>query len=178
MYKKVRIGWKTYYIRKLLPGHFINEDGGIPFSIFILKKDKTRFDILSDKLSIDSKLRSDKFKEIEDNLKLIKLICGKAIKDFDFDKFFSSHKYNHCVKVYNYIVKNSMSFYSEITVIKESQLELFDCLAQRYGGTPFDHLKTSLDEFMFNNIVRNYSVKKENQRKIIADRQFKQRTRK
>lgn len=160
MYENVTIDGCKYEIQKLKPAHFLADEIGVPISIFQLKKNKTRADLLNENINKNNPKEPSQ-KELEDNIKLIQELCGKAIKNFDNSKFFDRGM-QHCIHVYNFIIKNSFEFFSGITDLKESQLDYYDFMAQRYGCEPFDIITGSLDRYMFNVICCNAGVTREN----------------
>lgn len=160
MYEKVKIDGYRYEIRKLKPAHFLADEIGVPISIFQIKKDKNRSDLLNEQINKDKPKEITK-KELEDNLKLMQNLCSKAMKNFDEIKFFEAGM-EHCIRVYNFIIKNSFEFFSDLTPLKESHLAHYDFMAQRYGCEPFDIVTGSLDRYMFNIICCNAGITREN----------------
>lgn len=166
--KELKIGANSYLIRQLVPIDFIGRPGGCPVSMFIVAREKTKYEQM-----LEASGGSDTNNSTDQQLEVIRSVLGVGVLrrnglDFNVDTYLATETdIVEMLQVFGEIISLSFSFASPLKTNKD-QLMQIDIIAQRYGIQPIDVVMpgggyTPLDAFTFNATVASEGLNNRNQ---------------
>ncbi len=162
-----KIKGHKYTLCKLGPVDFLDQENGIPLTIFLIDQSKAKGQQIQDFIN-DESSESDT-KQHYDTLRCVlgKGVLTKEGKPFDVDEFLNKETdFEACMELFNAVLSLSLYRFKDIIQLSKVQTEYFDAMAKRYGQLPIDclftdHNYSELDAFLFNSFILNYNLQKE-----------------
>lgn len=160
MVRSIKLAGCVFKIKQLSPIDFLEDDNGVPFNIFIVKKEKTRDEVLSEKLNTPTNDPDEQ--DIDKQTKLIINILTKGVLEEDdrpFDPLgYIVKKKDTIFDLLTSVLDISLKKFNKIYEIKEEQVYLYYKIATEFGCTPIDILfpdknYTELDAYLFNSFI-------------------------
>ena len=149
----------TILLRPLSPSLFLNEDEGLPLSVFSIKKIKTMYEKTMEASGIENENKLS----IENYLKNIKTMFEKCIiefdgGEFDYEKYLKKENLDFLGCIMGRLFQISFKMFQPIIEMAETQTIFWDSMAKRYGKTPIECLSptgkyTDMDAYCFNVLI-------------------------